>query len=166
MKPVPQVHWTLPTPSVQHGPDLWTDDWAATPRLSWPSLAPRPPHTSASHSASKIPQASQEEPACQARTRKAQLQHGPWVHRFGRRYEQGPHSRTWAPRANASSLPPAHLGFVPQAQFIFAKNCSQVWADATSHLLTLYSASIFLSLPKHINNISDIDPVSPLKPGQ
>lgn len=43
---------------------------------------------------------------------------------------------------------------------------SQVGADATSHLLTLYSASIFLSLPKHINNISDIDPVSPLKPGQ
>ena len=43
---------------------------------------------------------------------------------------RGPHPRTRAPRSNASSLPPAHLGFVPQAQFIFAKNCSQVWAEA------------------------------------
>ncbi|XP_043342631.1 protein FAM166B isoform X2 [Cervus elaphus] len=89
VKPVLQVHWTLPATSVQHGPDLWTDDWAATSRLPWPSLAPCPPHTSASHSASKIPRASQEEPACHARTRKAQLQHGPWVHRFGRSGGQG-----------------------------------------------------------------------------
>lgn len=29
-----------------------------------------------------------------------------------------------------SSLPPAHPGFIPQAQFIFAKNCSKVWAEA------------------------------------
>lgn len=27
-------------------------------------------------------------------------------------------------------MPPAHPGFIPQAQFIFAKNCNQVWAEA------------------------------------
>ena len=97
MRLVRQVHWTLPTTSVQHGPDLRRDDWAATSRLSWPRLAPRPPHTSASHSASKIPRASQEKPACQAWTRKAQLQHGPRVHRFGYGYEQGPPSQNTGP---------------------------------------------------------------------
>ncbi|XP_065763743.1 ciliary microtubule inner protein 2B isoform X3 [Muntiacus reevesi] len=157
VKPLLQVHRTLPATSVQHGPDLWTGDWAATSRLSWPSLAPRPPHTSASHSASKIPRASQEEPACQARTRKAQLQHGPWVHRFGRRYEQGPHPRTWAPRADASSLPPAHLGFVPQAQFIFAKNCSQVWAEALNGFTQCSRGRGSQELPEEAKGEKDVE---------
>ncbi|CAI9159060.1 unnamed protein product [Rangifer tarandus platyrhynchus] len=30
----------------------------------------------------------------------------------------------------SSSMVPGYTGFVPQAQFIFAKNCSQVWAEA------------------------------------
>ncbi|XP_066112919.1 ciliary microtubule inner protein 2B isoform X3 [Saccopteryx bilineata] len=30
----------------------------------------------------------------------------------------------------SSSMIPGYTGFVPQAQFIFAKNCSQVWAEA------------------------------------
>lgn len=157
VKPVLQVHWTLPATSVQHGPDLWTDDWAATSRLPWPSLAPCPPHTSASHSASKIPRASQEEPACHARTRKAQLQHGPWVHRFGRRYEQGPHPRTWAPRADASPLPPAHLGFVPQAQFIFAKNCSQVWAEALNGFTQCSGGQGSQELPEEAKGEKDVE---------
>ncbi|XP_058528401.1 protein FAM166B [Ochotona princeps] len=29
----------------------------------------------------------------------------------------------------SSSMIPGYTGFVPQAQFIFAKNCSQVWAE-------------------------------------
>lgn len=74
MSPVLQVHWTLPTISVQHGPGLWSDYWSSTSGLSWPSLAPCPLHTSASHLASKISRGSQEKkPACQAWARKAQL---------------------------------------------------------------------------------------------
>ncbi|XP_075415079.1 ciliary microtubule inner protein 2B [Tenrec ecaudatus] len=30
----------------------------------------------------------------------------------------------------SSSMIPGYTGFVPQAQFIFAKNCSQVWSEA------------------------------------
>nr|XP_026270447.1 protein FAM166B isoform X1 [Urocitellus parryii] len=30
----------------------------------------------------------------------------------------------------SSSMIPGYTGFVPQAQFIFAKNCNQVWAEA------------------------------------
>ncbi|XP_014386975.1 PREDICTED: protein FAM166B isoform X5 [Myotis brandtii] len=30
----------------------------------------------------------------------------------------------------SSSMIPGYTGFIPQAQFIFAKNCSQVWAEA------------------------------------
>ncbi|XP_001914783.2 ciliary microtubule inner protein 2B isoform X3 [Equus caballus] len=33
----------------------------------------------------------------------------------------------------SSSMIPGYTGFVPQAQFIFAKNCSQVWAEALHH---------------------------------
>ncbi|KAM6183802.1 ciliary microtubule inner protein 2B [Erethizon dorsatum] len=33
-------------------------------------------------------------------------------------------------RRLGSSMIPGYTGFVPQAQFIFAKNCSQVWAEA------------------------------------
>lgn len=29
MDPMLQVHWTLPTTSVQHGPDIWAGDWSA-----------------------------------------------------------------------------------------------------------------------------------------
>ncbi|XP_054999668.1 protein FAM166B isoform X5 [Sorex araneus] len=32
----------------------------------------------------------------------------------------------------SSSLVPGYTGFIPQAQFIFAKNCSQAWAEALS----------------------------------
>lgn len=44
--------------------------------------------------------------------------------------------------------------------------CSQVWADATAHLLTRYSASTFLSLAKRVNTVSDAGLVNPPKPGQ
>lgn len=32
----------------------------------------------------------------------------------------------------SSSLVPGYTGFIPQAQFIFAKNCSQAWTEALS----------------------------------
>lgn len=32
----------------------------------------------------------------------------------------------------SSSIIPGYTGFIPQAQFIFAKNCNQVWAEAMS----------------------------------
>lgn len=33
----------------------------------------------------------------------------------------------------SASMIPGYTGFVPQAQFIFAKNCSQVWAEALNN---------------------------------
>lgn len=89
--PVPQVHRTLPTASVQHGPDLWADDRSATPGSSWHSLAPCPSHTSASHSASKISRGSSWKPACQEWAQEAQFQHDPWVHRYVHKYKRVPH---------------------------------------------------------------------------
>lgn len=47
-----------------------------------------------------------------------------------------------------------------------SRPCSQVWADTTAYLLTQYSASIFRSLAKRVNNVSDAGLVNPPKPGQ
>ncbi|XP_053425432.1 protein FAM166B isoform X2 [Nycticebus coucang] len=37
----------------------------------------------------------------------------------------------------SSSMIPGYTGFVPRAQFIFAKNCSQVWAEALNEFTQL-----------------------------
>lgn len=126
-----QVHWTLPLPEVQHGPDLRAGDWSATPRPSWSSLATCPTLTSATHSAPKVSHGPCRQPASWAWSRKAQLQYDPRVHRFVCRYDQTPSAqKPVSPSTNKAFPPPVHPGFVPQAQFIFAKNCSQVWAEA------------------------------------
>ncbi|XP_021570742.1 protein FAM166B isoform X3 [Carlito syrichta] len=38
----------------------------------------------------------------------------------------------------SSSMIPGYTGFVPRAKFIFAKNCSQIWAEAVSDFTQLH----------------------------
>ena len=47
-------------------------------------------------------------------------------------------------------MPPARLGFVPQAQFIFAKNCSQVWAEALNDFTHWCGEQGEQELPKEV----------------
>lgn len=77
---------------------------------------------------------------------------------------RGPHPRTRAPRSNASSLPPAHLGFVPQAQFIFAKNCSQVWAEALNGFTQRSREQGSQELPKEAKGEKDVEKDQEPKP--
>lgn len=106
VSPVLQVHWTLPTASVRHGPDLWADDGSATSGSSWHSLAPCPSPTSASHSASKISRGSSWKPAYLVWAQKAQFQHDPWIHRYVHKYKQVPHPRMCVPNTNRDLLWP------------------------------------------------------------
>lgn len=47
-------------------------------------------------------------------------------------------------------MPPTCLGFVPQAQFIFAKNCSQVWAEALNDFTQCPGQRGKQELPKEV----------------
>lgn len=47
-------------------------------------------------------------------------------------------------------MAPAHPGFVPQAQFIFAKNCSQVWAEALNDFTQWHGEQGSKELPKEV----------------
>lgn len=76
-----------------------------------------------------------------------------------------PHPRTRAPRSNASPLSPAHLGFVPQAQFIFAKNCSQVWAEALNGFTQWSGGQGSQELPKEAKGEKDVEKDQEPKPG-
>ncbi|XP_058158039.1 ciliary microtubule inner protein 2B isoform X2 [Dasypus novemcinctus] len=48
----------------------------------------------------------------------------------------------------SSSMIPGYTGFVPQAQFIFAKNCSQVWAEALNDFTHWHGEQGNQELPK------------------
>ncbi|KAM8800759.1 ciliary microtubule inner protein 2B isoform 3-T3 [Rhynchonycteris naso] len=48
----------------------------------------------------------------------------------------------------SSSMIPGYTGFVPQAQFIFAKNCSQVWAEALNDFTQWHGEQGSQKLPK------------------
>ena len=63
----------------------------------------------------------------------------------------------WVPHTNKSSLPPAYLGFVPQAQFIFAKNRSQVWAEALNDFTQWYGGQRSQELPKEAKGEKDAE---------
>ncbi|KAM7241097.1 hypothetical protein CapIbe_007669 [Capra ibex] len=76
-----------------------------------------------------------------------------------------PHPRTRAPRSNASPLSPAHLGFVPQAQFIFAKNCSQVWAEALNGFTQWSGGQGSQELPKEAKGEKDVEKDQEPTPG-
>lgn len=47
-------------------------------------------------------------------------------------------------------MPPTHPGFIPQAQFIFAKNCSQVWAEALNDFTQCYGEQGSQELSKQV----------------
>ncbi|KAF5915719.1 hypothetical protein HPG69_011532 [Diceros bicornis minor] len=57
-------------------------------------------------------------------------------------------------------LAPAHPGFVPQAQFIFAKNCSQVWAEALHGFTQWRGGHGSQELPKEAKGGEDASPYS------
>lgn len=49
------------------------------------------------------------------------------------------------------------LGFVPKAQFIFAKNCSQVWAEALNDFTLWHGGRGSQELPKEPKGDKDQD---------
>lgn len=64
-----------------------------------------------------------------------------------------------------SSLPPAYPGFVPQAQFIFAKNCSQVWAEALNDITQAHEGQGSQELPKEAKEEKDTEKDQEPNPG-
>ncbi|XP_036117278.1 protein FAM166B isoform X4 [Molossus molossus] len=50
----------------------------------------------------------------------------------------------------SSSMIPGYTGFVPQAQFIFAKNCSQVWTEALNNFTQWHGEQGSQKLPKEV----------------
>ncbi|XP_037599604.1 protein FAM166B isoform X3 [Cebus imitator] len=57
----------------------------------------------------------------------------------------------------SSSMIPGYTGFVPRAQFIFAKNCSQVWAEALSDFTHLHGKQGSEELPKKAKGEKDTE---------
>ncbi|XP_072815804.1 ciliary microtubule inner protein 2B isoform X4 [Vicugna pacos] len=57
----------------------------------------------------------------------------------------------------SSSMAPGYTGFVPQAQFIFAKNCSQVWAEALNDFAQWYAGKGNQELPKETKGEKDVE---------
>lgn len=53
-------------------------------------------------------------------------------------------------------LAPSHPGFVPQAQFLFAKNCSQVWAEALNDFTQWSGGQRSQELPKEAKEEKDV----------
>lgn len=52
-------------------------------------------------------------------------------------------------------LAPFLPGFVPQAQFIFAKNCSRVWAEALNDFTQWSGGQVSQELPKEAEGKKD-----------
>ncbi|XP_055434439.1 ciliary microtubule inner protein 2B isoform X2 [Bubalus kerabau] len=57
----------------------------------------------------------------------------------------------------SSSMVPGYTGFVPQAQFIFAKNCSQVWAEALNGFTQRSREQGSQELPKEAKGEKDVE---------
>uniref|UniRef100_A0A2K5K5W6 Ciliary microtubule inner protein 2B n=1 Tax=Colobus angolensis palliatus TaxID=336983 RepID=A0A2K5K5W6_COLAP len=57
----------------------------------------------------------------------------------------------------SSSMIPGYTGFVPRAQFIFAKNCSQVRAEALSDFTHLHGKQGSEELPKEAKGRKDTE---------
>ncbi|KAL0606140.1 Protein FAM166B [Plecturocebus cupreus] len=66
----------------------------------------------------------------------------------------------------SSSMIPGYTGFVPRAQFIFAKNCSQVWAEALSDFTHLHGKQGSEELPKEAKGEKDTEDQGPEPEGQ
>ncbi|XP_059780995.1 ciliary microtubule inner protein 2B isoform X1 [Balaenoptera ricei] len=57
----------------------------------------------------------------------------------------------------SSSMIPGYTGFVPQAQFIFAKNRSQVWAEALNDFTQWYGGQRSQELSKEAEGEKDVE---------
>ncbi|XP_065763742.1 ciliary microtubule inner protein 2B isoform X2 [Muntiacus reevesi] len=57
----------------------------------------------------------------------------------------------------SSSMVPGYTGFVPQAQFIFAKNCSQVWAEALNGFTQCSRGRGSQELPEEAKGEKDVE---------
>ncbi|KAB0363876.1 hypothetical protein FD754_008032 [Muntiacus muntjak] len=57
----------------------------------------------------------------------------------------------------SSSMVPGYTGFVPQAQFIFAKNCSQVWAEALNGFTQCSGGRGSQELPEEAKGEKDVE---------
>ncbi|KAM9207508.1 ciliary microtubule inner protein 2B [Dugong dugon] len=55
------------------------------------------------------------------------------------------------------SMIPGYTGFVPRAQFIFAKNCSQVWAEALNDFTPWHGGQQSQELPKEAQGGTDVE---------
>ncbi|XP_047381771.1 protein FAM166B [Sciurus carolinensis] len=55
----------------------------------------------------------------------------------------------------SSSMIPGYTGFVPQAQFIFAKNCNRVWAEALNDFTQLHGGQGSKKLSKEAKGEKD-----------
>ncbi|XP_005900825.2 ciliary microtubule inner protein 2B isoform X2 [Bos mutus] len=64
----------------------------------------------------------------------------------------------------SSSMVPGYTGFVPQAQFIFAKNCSQVWAEALNGFTQRSGGQGSQELPKEAKGEKDVEKDQEPKP--
>uniref|UniRef100_I3N582 Ciliary microtubule inner protein 2B n=1 Tax=Ictidomys tridecemlineatus TaxID=43179 RepID=I3N582_ICTTR len=60
----------------------------------------------------------------------------------------------------SSSMIPGYTGFVPQAQFIFAKNCNQVWAEALNGFTQWHGGQGSKKLSKKAKGEKDASPYS------
>ncbi|KAM8941584.1 ciliary microtubule inner protein 2B isoform 2-T8 [Lycaon pictus] len=57
----------------------------------------------------------------------------------------------------SSGMIPGYTGFVPQAQFIFAKNCSQVWAEALNDFTRWSGGQGSPEPPREANGTKDVE---------
>ncbi|KAM5298461.1 LOW QUALITY PROTEIN: ciliary microtubule inner protein 2B [Ctenodactylus gundi] len=57
----------------------------------------------------------------------------------------------------SSSMIPGYTGFIPQAQFIFAKNCSQVWAEALNDFTPWHGERGSQKLPEEADGEKDME---------
>ncbi|XP_077917564.1 ciliary microtubule inner protein 2B isoform X3 [Halichoerus grypus] len=64
----------------------------------------------------------------------------------------------------SSSMIPGYTGFVPQAQFIFAKNCSRVWAEALNDFTQWSVGQRGQELPKEAKGKKDVEKDEEPKP--
>uniref|UniRef100_A0A8C6QPI4 Ciliary microtubule inner protein 2B n=1 Tax=Nannospalax galili TaxID=1026970 RepID=A0A8C6QPI4_NANGA len=60
----------------------------------------------------------------------------------------------------SSSMIPGYTGFVPQAKFIFAKNCNQVWAEALSDFTPQHGEQERHEIPNEAKGEKEASPYS------
>ncbi|XP_064147833.1 ciliary microtubule inner protein 2B [Loxodonta africana] len=64
----------------------------------------------------------------------------------------------------SSNMIPGYTGFVPRAQFIFAKNCSQIWAEALNDFTPWHEGQQSQELPSEAQGEKDAEKDQEPKP--